>query len=132
MLDCAHSIEATGLRISKTVKALRAFARDGENDPVEAVPLANIFGDTLELCRERFRSAGIELKVREPRQGLSVYCRPVQITQVLLNLLNNAFDAVNSLKEDRWAELSCTERSGQCEISVINGGPPFLPKFARA
>jgi two-component system, NtrC family, sensor kinase len=119
----AQSIETTCLRISKTIRSLGAFARDGEKDELQFVPVAALISDTLELCRERFKTHGVELRIDVPSSALSVQCRSVQITQVMVNLLNNAFDAVAGLSSERWVVISVTQKNEICEISVSNGGP---------
>ena len=50
--------------------------------------------DTVELCSERFRQHAITLEVADIPEDLRVACRGVQISQILLNLLSNAHDAV--------------------------------------
>jgi two-component system sensor histidine kinase DctS len=49
-------------------------------------------------------------------------CRAVQISQVLLNLINNACDAISSLNE-KWILINAIERNNLIEISVTNSGP---------
>jgi PAS domain S-box-containing protein len=86
-------IEKTALRISRIIKGLRMFSRSGENDPPLPIALSEILEETLDLCRERFRDYAIDLRIEEIPEVL-IRCRPTQISQVILNLLNNSFDAV--------------------------------------
>jgi C4-dicarboxylate-specific signal transduction histidine kinase len=51
----------------------------------------------------------------------------VQIAQVLLNLLQNAFDAVIDQPADRWVRLEVTVRDPSLVFSVIDGGPGIPP-----
>ncbi len=67
--------------------------------------------DTLELCREKFYQNAIELKVGSV-PDIKLPIRSVQISQVLLNLLNNAFDAVKELPDPNVTidfELTATD-----------------------
>ena len=95
----ANVIESTALRISRIVKALKSFAREGEKDPVLPCHIPSLIDETLEFCRERFKIHGIELRLDIQGENLTVPCRSVQISQVLVNLLNNAFDAVEDLEQ---------------------------------
>lgn len=129
--ELAGAIEKTGIRIAKTVRALRAFSRDGENDPLEATQLAKIFEDTLELCNERMHQNEINLMVDLPSPEIVVECRSVQISQVLLNLLNNSFDAISELSvSERWIRLNYSVQDGSCKVSVVNGGPKIDPAIS--
>jgi C4-dicarboxylate-specific signal transduction histidine kinase len=54
---------------------------------------------------------------------LTVLCREVQIGQVLLNLLQNAFDAVVSQTGEKWIRLDVTEDGDSAVFSVTDSGP---------
>lgn len=113
-------ITATTNRISKIVKGLRTFSRSGDKDPHVPTALRTIVEDTLELGSERFRHGGIHLRIGSI-PDVSLECRAVQISQTLLNLLNNAFDAVHGL-EDRWVQLEVREDGRFVEIEVTDSG----------
>lgn len=127
--EFATKIDSMAHRIASIVRSLRFFARDGEKDPFECKPVVQLVDDTLELCRNRFRHQQVTLNVRvNGRDGgpavnsdLNLECRPVQISQVLLNLLSNAFDAVQPLA-DRWVRIDVDERGDMIEISVTDSG----------
>jgi C4-dicarboxylate-specific signal transduction histidine kinase len=123
LVHSCEKIEATALRISRVVKGLRAFARDADRDPFELAPVHSILGDTLELCRERFHHKAIAvISPDEKTHGLEIECRPSQITQVLVNLLNNAHDAVEG-REEKWVRVDVTDLGNQVEIAVTDSGP---------
>lgn len=119
--ETAARIKATAMRISTIVKGLRAFARDGEQDPFKRVPLASVVLDTLELSQERFRAHEIELVVPQIPETILLECRPVQLAQVLLNLLNNSHDAVRNLSQ-RWVRIEHELRGDDLRIAVVDSG----------
>ncbi len=92
-------------RITKIVKGLRAIARDGENDPFQEVFLQTILDETLELCQKKILFGGIQLDTDPISPDLTLECRAVQIAQVLLNLLNNSYDALQNTA-DRWIRVN--------------------------
>jgi C4-dicarboxylate-specific signal transduction histidine kinase len=94
--EAVSHVNDTIARISRIVAGLRAFARDSAADPIESSSVAAILADTLALSSERLRSRGVVLDVRPVEAGLRCDCRATQICQVLINLLNNAFDAVEA------------------------------------
>jgi len=101
-------IKYTANRISKIVVSLRQIARDGSADPFQCTSVGEIVEHSLELCKERFREHSVRLDTSLVDTRLHVFCREVQIAQVLLNLLQNAFDAVADLPADRWVRLEVT------------------------
>lgn len=118
------SIEKVGLRIARTVGALRSFARDGQQLQPEVSRLMNIIDDTLELCQQRFKQHDVALVIARPRADLMLKCRSVEISQVLLNLLNNSFDSVVQ-RPEKWIHLICQETDSGIEVSVRDSGPPI-------
>ena len=64
--------KATAMRISKIVKSLRKIARESAEDEFAPTPLQAIVEETLELCRERFKHHGIELRMRAIKQDLEI------------------------------------------------------------
>ena len=70
----------------------------------------------------------MELSVSEIRKGLVIECRPSQISQALLNLLNNSFDAVANLSH-AWVRLDVVERDGSVELSVTDSGKGIAPEL---
>lgn len=126
--ESVQKIESTVARIGKIVKGLRAFSRSGENDPFAPCRIELLVNDTLELCRERFRSLQIELRVPKiPNRPVD--CRGVQISQVFLNLLSNSLDAVRT-QANAWVELKVEEEENGLLFSVTDSGAGISPKIS--
>ncbi len=120
LLKGISKIEEVTNRIIFIIKSLRSFSRNAEKDPFSEVPLQQIINETLELCRERLKNHNVELRV-SPIPDISISCRGPQISQVLLNLLNNAHDAVLET-ESPWIMVRVSDLVDQVEISVIDSG----------
>jgi PAS domain S-box-containing protein len=121
VLEDIQKIKLTSERIAKIVKGLRTFSRSGENDPFQRVLIDSLISETLAFCSERFRNQGVALEVT-PTPGLEIECRSTQLSQVLLNLLNNAFDAVCNLPE-KWVKLDVAILPmDQVQISITDSG----------
>jgi signal transduction histidine kinase len=118
----AHDVETTVDRIRRIVDALRSFARDAEADPMRAESVQAIVTETIELCAQRFRQHSIELIVEPIAPDLYVDCRSVQISQVLLNLLGNAHDAVESAVQRR-VRVGADGDEREVRIAVADSGP---------
>ena len=119
--DMAKNIQTMGARIGKIVKSLKSFARDGEKDPMVATPIHQIVDETIVLCEEKFRNRGVELRYEKFPEHLNLSCRSVQISQIILNLLQNGLDAVEHLPE-RWVEISYSENAQGLNVMVTDSG----------
>jgi signal transduction histidine kinase/putative methionine-R-sulfoxide reductase with GAF domain len=117
-----EDIDRTVQRISKIVKGLRSFSRDGDKDPFEKKSLKTIVDETLSFCMSRFANHGVAIEVSEIPETMMIECRPTSISQVLLNILNNAFDAIEKL-DHRWVRIELEDRGSQVVIRLIDSGP---------
>src|SRR5882724_12934584 len=70
----------------------------------------------------------VELRVARVEKSLRIDCRPTEISQVLLNLLNNAVDAAEPLKE-KWVEVKVKNVGTDVEISVMDRGKGIPKQF---
>ena len=110
----------TGERISKIIQGLRTFSRDGEKDPFNPIPVGQLVEETLELCKERFYRFGVSLIVAESPK-IEVPARAVQLSQVLLNLLNNGFDALQEC-DKKEIQIYYREHPNFCSILISDSG----------
>jgi len=125
--NCDRIIQ-TADRISRIVRSLRHIAREGSADEFRKTPVGEIVDETLELCAERFRAHNIRLAVPAVDPEAIISCREAQICQVLLNLLQNAFDELVDQDGDRWVELDVTLRPPWVVFSVRDSGPGITPE----
>jgi two-component system NtrC family sensor kinase len=116
-----NSMERTTYRIARIIKGLRTFSRQGTNDPFQAVTLESLIEDVLALSNERFKNAGIQLEVDPENLHLKVECRPVELGQVLINLLSNSFDAVKNC-EEKLVSIKVHDRGESIAITVSDTG----------
>lgn len=119
-------IETTADRIARIVRGLRSFSRNAEADPMEIVKISDVVEDTLELCQERFKSHSIDFRVNAVA-NVQIECRAAEISQVLMNLLNNAHDAAEDQNE-KWVELDVAADEQFVRLSVTDSGSGITPE----
>ncbi|MBI2606676.1 MAG: PAS domain S-box protein [Deltaproteobacteria bacterium] len=128
IIEVIESIESTSFRIARIIKGLRAFAREGATDPFQQVSLKTIVEDTLVFCSERFKDHNIKLELPDISEALLIECSPTQVSQVLLNLLNNACDAVIDLG-NKWIRIDVRDAGETVELAVADSGPGIPPEM---
>ena len=115
-------------RIDGIVKSLLYLARDGAGDPFTAASVADIVARALDLLAARFRQHSVTLATSPIDPGLRIVCREVQISQIVSNLLQNAFDAVQGKSGDRWVRLEVAAEVGRVVLSVVDSGDGVPPE----
>jgi PAS domain S-box-containing protein len=123
LLKNCNRISLTVDRIAKMVRSLRHIAREGDADEFRVTPASAIVDETLELCAEQFRAHNIRLEVAAVDPTAMISCREAQICQILLNLLQNAYDELVDQEGDRWVQLDVTLCPPWAVFSVRDSGP---------
>ena len=121
-------IGGTVARVSRIITGLRAFARDGTKEAPALVTLRSLVAETLGLCGENLRMRGIEVRVEGDAAEVTVSCRSTQIVQILLNLLNNARDAVAGTPSPT-IRLPMSADDEHAEVRVVDSGPGIPPEL---
>jgi signal transduction histidine kinase len=118
-----NSLDKTLLRISKIINGMRSVSRDGNNDQQNTVTLFEIFNDVLAIYSEKFKMKNIPLNID---LNLAIYHQPfkanrVLLSQVFLNLLGNAFDAVENTPNS-WVNVDCSSNANKLIINFTDSG----------
>jgi len=123
-----NRIDTTVSRIAKIISSMRVLARDGSKDSFDKVSVRKIINDVVIVCTEKFKQHEVEFIYEEPCENLMVECRHVQVSQVLINLLNNAFDAVVESDEKlSFIKIQTQLVAGSVQILISNSGKTISP-----
>lgn len=115
-------ISETSARIAEIIRALGKMARSAESSPLQETCLKTLINDTLIICNHRFYLKSIKLEIVIPENLPKVNCRAVEISQVLLNLLNNAFDASSEIAEP-LVQIEVINSKNKINLIVRDNGP---------
>ena len=121
-----ESMNKTSQRIVSIVMSLKNYSRNGESDPLQPEPIKEIIEETLPLCEEKFSYKRVQILIVNVDSDILISCRKTEISQILVNLLNNSFDAVEALTE-RWVKVEILDLDGEVQIRLTDSGPG-IPK----
>lgn len=117
----AEQIVSVAMRIASIVKGLLALSRDASLDDMRPVTVKSVIDTSLDFCRARLESKNIRFKVAEVPNEWSIRGRPTQLSEVMLNVLNNSFDAVIT-ESEQWIEVQVEADDEWIELSVLDSG----------
>lgn len=127
--DMLNSIEETINRIAKIIKGLRGISRDSSEDPVETILLDDLINQVVELCQSRLKESGVSLQVLTHNKEAKVSARPSEVSQVILNLINNAVDATQG-KDKPWIQIEYELIDQHYTVMVTDCGDGIPPEIA--
>ncbi|WPU63838.1 ATP-binding protein [Peredibacter starrii] len=122
LLEYNSKIQKTVGRISRIIKSLKGLARNGENDPFLPFEFQHILEPCIEISRQRFRDENVELEIVPYDSSIRIVGQEIQLSQVLMNLMNNAFDAALAGPNRRWVKIELTQNEEYFDIKVQDSG----------
>ncbi|MDW6016555.1 ATP-binding protein [Vibrio plantisponsor] len=114
-------ISALTVRMAKISEQLKSFARKTETgDQVEAQLLPLII-NAKELMQPQFKSHYVEFEIKAPESPIRCSINPIQLEQVIINLLTNAIQAVDE-QDIKKVVLTLEEHQNHVYIHVDDTG----------
>lgn len=123
-----EKMDGTVARISRIVNGMRRFSRESSMDEKVNYSINKIVEETLDICQERINNNGTALDVEYLKNDSTILCRPVEISQVLLNLINNSYQATSSYPHP-WIKIKLEEMDDLYKIKVIDCGERIPPQI---
>jgi len=104
-------------------KRLRNFARKDELQK-RTVALLDVVNEVSTLCASELTEQSVSLEIDLHCDQVYIMADPIQLEQVMLNLLRNSMDAVVTLPIERKKLniSSCEKRSGEVSVSLSDKG----------
>ncbi|MBS1157568.1 MAG: dctB [Proteobacteria bacterium] len=100
---------------------LKGFARKSSGTP-GPVSLQKALDNALFLLEQRVRRRRIKVDIALTGPDMLAWCDPVRLEQVLLNLISNAFDAMEHTPHPRL-EITAEQRAGRIRLLLRDHGP---------
>jgi signal transduction histidine kinase len=128
LADGLQQILYTSERINRTIQGVREFVHQDEKGPQIEISLKDLVDDVLAFCGQRMKNHGVNLRFYG-LENFTVVGNKIQLEQILLNLLNNSFDAIEYLP-DKWIEVSCHPGEDRVQLFFKDSGQGIPPEVA--
>lgn len=114
-------MDETILRISKLVKSLKNLSRNITSDAPVIFPISSAIDDMLSVSSQKLKHLEIDLKI-EGDINIKVSGHLVQLSQVFINLINNAVDAIDD-HHNKWINICIiNSEADKTTITFIDSG----------
>ncbi|MER9133672.1 ATP-binding protein [Mesorhizobium sp. M0768] len=124
------AIAALTERIGSITEELKAFARKGRT-AAEPVELRGVIEGAVMLLRSRFAGRLDALAIDLPPPSLKVMGNRVRLEQVLINLFQNALEALDG-RDDAHVQVSVEETADGVTVGVSDNGPGIPPAILKS
>ncbi len=116
-------------RISKIVRGLKKLVRFQVDVEHKEELISSLIEESLVICDIKALKTDVKIDYKiQDEENLIVKCNEVEIEQVLINLINNAIDAVED-REERWVKINAfRDTNTEVVIQVVNSGPRIEEK----
>ncbi len=121
-----EKIQLMVYRIAKIIKGLKSLSRDGDQDPMVPFMVSSMIDDVKVLVDMKLKDQSISFEVLSEEKDLRAVGREVQVSQVLVNLISNAIDAITDLNlspnAKKWIQLKISENPHFIFFTVTDCG----------
>ena len=126
--EILDSLEADNQRAATIVKSLRSIFTEGESNAQE-VQLGDLIAKVLDIVKPELKSKNIQIQLRVD-EDLPLSVNPAEIEQVILNLLNNAVQALaNSGTLQRRIAIEASKVGKLVHLSISDNGTGVSLEF---
>jgi two-component system C4-dicarboxylate transport sensor histidine kinase DctB len=107
-------------RMAKISSQLKAFARKSDGE-LSIISLQPVLLASYELVKPQLKASQVLLHMNLPDKPVQVKAEPIQLEQIVVNLLSNAIQAMEEC-EEKQIEITLSVNDQQAQIEVIDTG----------
>lgn len=124
-----HVIKETVDKIKKIATSLKNISNDNNNYKKKPVNLGELLTESTMIYNEQLKNMKVDFQTEFESDPILIDIASVEFSQVIINLITNAKQAVESLEDasERYIKVTVSNDSDYAYIKIINGGPP-IPK----
>ena len=127
LLKGLETIQTATERIARIAKGLRSFSQNNSELEIAPVLVKSVVDDALTFCEKKFKNSNVILGVEIP-PDLEIKCDSGQISQVILNALNNSFEAITT-REEKWIHIRAIQDGNTVTLSISDSGLGVAPEI---
>ena len=114
-------------RAGKIIRRVRQFIEKRDIERIR-VSLAELVDEATDFTMIGSRARGVAINRNHTEGVADVYADPIQIQQIIVNLLRNALDALNGLKE-QTIDIETWQEGNRVAVEIADSGPGVSPNI---
>jgi len=119
-LENMGNIDLTILKISTIISGVKSFVRQGHKDPMTAVNVYELFNEAIAIMEGKLKLNNIKLSL-DVNKNLELVINKTQIFQIIINLITNSIDGIESQKE-KWIKINFEKNNNSIQVKFKDCG----------
>lgn len=129
--DIMKDVRVTIERMSKIITSMRTLTRNhGSHLDIQRVNIEELISDVLSLCRSKLAYSSIQIEYDYDKDQ-TLLCDKVQLSQVLINLINNSIDALEDYQAAPPFIRISHSKSEHWDTIVVEDNGPGIPEHQK-
>ncbi|MBL4710043.1 MAG: PAS domain S-box protein [Flavobacteriales bacterium] len=124
-----NSIKQTVIHTSDLIKNLKTFSSKANFENLEVIRLKEVIDMALKISQKRCSNAGIKI-IMGVDPNIKLNCSITGLSQVILNLLSNSIDALETL-EEKWIQIETNVSDKVLKIIITDSGNGIPAKIVK-
>ncbi|WP_019613077.1 sensor histidine kinase [Psychromonas ossibalaenae] len=117
-------ITALTERMAKISSQLKVFARKSDGE-LSVITLQPVILAAFELVKPQLKTSRVTLNLKLPEHLIHVKAEPIQLEQIVVNLLSNAIQAMEE-SEQKEIEIKLWINQHKAQVEVLDSGPGII------
>lgn len=109
-------------RIVNIINTVRTLSVGDKQTEYESENVVELIDDSLVMCDQKIKFLKIDFQKIVPSENIFVACNRSEISQIIINLVNNSCDAIET-ERNRWIKLTVGVVGEKVLFKVIDSGP---------
>jgi C4-dicarboxylate-specific signal transduction histidine kinase len=117
-------------RVTHIIKGLKIIAHKDKYEFESMVSIKKIIEEAIELSDEKIKKSNISVEIDNIPTEYEIWCDEVQISQIIINLISNAIDAIEG-NPNPWIYISARSNQEFYEIKIVDCGKGIRPEIVK-
>lgn len=119
LVNMLDEIDSSTKHLTDTIDVFRDFLN--EDEIKQYLRVKDLISKTLKLLSSKITNRSIQININSENE--EVYTFKNELIQVLMNIISNAIDALDKIKENRVIDISTEFKGSSFKIKICNNGP---------
>lgn len=115
-------------RVEKIVASIKTLARKSSPTDFQKINVFQLIEESYFFVELKVKQKGVTFQLESLDKNLHTNGNPTQLSQVLVNLISNAVDAIENLDE-KWIHVQVKDLNQTIEISITDSGKGIPDKI---